>query len=89
MAKISQDSERLVEHLNTVLRTGDPLTFQKVLLNFALGHRTVVEVAKLVGVRRETIWRYQTGAAKAPMQLLAKILTLVGAKLVVVRDAAS
>ena len=84
-----QDSERLIEHLNTVLKTSDPLTFQKVLLNFALGHRTGAEVAKLIGVRRETIWRYHIGAAKAPIQLLAKILTLVGAKLVVVRDAAS
>jgi DNA-binding phage protein len=74
------------KRLNKVLRSDDPMTFQKVLLDLVLGHHGVAEVSRQAGVRRETIWRYRTGAAQAPFETLVKIIALIGAKLVIVAD---
>ena len=65
-------------------RDDDTMAFQKELLEIAYsqGH---VSIAEQVGVRRETLWRYKTGTARAPLETLIKIMAAVGAKLVVVR----
>ena len=65
-------------------RDNDPMAFQKVLLDIAYsqGH---VSIAEQVGVRRETLWRYKTGAVRAPFKTLVKIMAAVGVKLVVAR----
>src|ERR1700680_314305 len=62
-------------------RDNDPMAFQKVLLDIAYsqGH---VSIAEQVGVRRETLWRYKTGAVRAPFKTLVKIMAAVGVKLV-------
>jgi DNA-binding phage protein len=78
--------DKVVEHLNRVLSSNDALTFQKVLLDFVHGHYDLAQVAKQAGVRRETIWRYRTGAAQAPFETLVKIIALIGAKFVIVAD---
>jgi DNA-binding phage protein len=46
-------------------------------------------VAERAGVRRETIWRYETGETAAPFETLVKIIAAVGAKLIIVSDEAS
>ena len=75
-----------IERLNSVLKLDDPMTFQKVLLDCALSHHAVTSLAKQIGVRRETIWRYRTGDAQAPFGTIVKIIAVMGAKLVIVRD---
>jgi probable addiction module antidote protein len=65
-------------------RDDDPMAFQKELLEIAYSHGHV-SIAEQVGVRRETLWRYKTGTARAPFETLIKIMAAVGAKLVVVR----
>ena len=79
----------MVEHLNRVLARNDPITFQKVLLGYARGRHELALVAEQAGVRRETIWRYETGAATAPLEVLAKIIAAIGVKLVIISDEAS
>ena len=79
----------MVEHLNRVLALDDPMTFQKVLLGYARSRHDLTLLAEQVGVRRETIWRYETGAATAPLQVLVKIIAAIGAKLVIMADEAS
>jgi DNA-binding phage protein len=49
---------------------------------YSQGH---VSIAEQVGVRRETLWRYKTGAVRAPFKTLVKIMAAVGVKLVVAR----
>jgi DNA-binding phage protein len=76
----------VVEHLNRVLSSDDPITFQKVLLDIVHGRYGAEQVAKQAGVRRETIWRYRSGESEAPFGTLAKIIPLVAAKFVIVAD---
>jgi DNA-binding phage protein len=90
MPKITKNARNnMVEHLNRVLALNDPVTFQKVLLGYARGRHELALVAEQAGVRRETIWRYETGAATAPLEVLVKIIGAIGAKLVIVADEAS
>jgi hypothetical protein len=42
-----------------------PMTFQKVHLGYARGRYELALVAEQAGVRRETIWRYETGGGSA------------------------
>ena len=79
----------MVEHLNRVLALNDPMTFQKVLLGYARGRHELARVAEQAGVRREMIWRYETGATTAPLEVLVKIIAAIGAKLVIMADEAS
>jgi predicted transcriptional regulator len=79
----------MVEHLNRVLALNDPMNFQKVLLSYARGRHELALVAEQAGVRRETIWRYETGVATAPLEVLVKIIAAIGAKLVIVADEVS
>jgi DNA-binding phage protein len=89
MSKITKNAQNnMVEHLNRVLVVNDPMTFQKVLLGYARGRHELALVAEQAGVRRETIWRYETGAAKAPLEVLVKIIAAIGAKLVIIPDEA-
>jgi len=78
----------MIEHLNKVLSLDDPMTFQKVLLDYARGRHELTLVAERAGVRRETIWRYETGQTAAPLEILVKIIGAVGAKLIIVSDEA-
>jgi DNA-binding phage protein len=90
MPKVTKNGpNNMVEHLNRVLALDEPMTFQKVLLGYARGHHDLMLLAEQVGVRRETIWRYETGAATAPLETLVKIIAAVGAKLVIIPDEAS
>jgi len=78
----------MVEHLNRVLALDDPMSFQKTLLSYARGRHELALVAEQAGVRRETIWRYETGATAAPLEVLVKIIAAIGAKLVIIPDEA-
>jgi DNA-binding phage protein len=75
-----------VEYLNKILCSADPITVQKVLLNTVHGYFEAGEVAERIGVRRETIWRYRTGIAKAPFGVIVKLIGLLGAKVVIVAE---
>ena len=89
MPKITKNTRNnMVEHLNRVLALNDPITFQKVLLGYARGRHELALVAEQAGVRRETIWRYETGAATAPLEVLVKIIAGIGAKFVIMVDEA-
>jgi hypothetical protein len=65
------------------------MSFQKLLLGIAYDYYGAASIAQCAGVRRETLWRYKTGAAKAPLEALDKIMGLLGAKLAVVPNTAS
>jgi hypothetical protein len=66
MPKITENARHtMVEHLNRVLALNDPMAFQKVLLGYARGHDKLALVAEQAGVRRETIWRYETGGGQS------------------------
>jgi DNA-binding phage protein len=80
------NSHDLIAHLNRVLSLQDPMTFQKTLLEFAHGHFELKQIANLTGARRETVWRYRTGAARAPFGTIVKIVALLGAKVVIVAN---
>jgi DNA-binding phage protein len=84
VAKNAQDN--MVEHLNRVLALDGPMTFQKVLLNYACSRHELTRVAEQAGARRESIWRYRTGETAAPLETLVKIIAVVGAKLVIISD---
>ena len=87
MPKLTEDRDRsknIAMHLSAILQRDDPLTFQKVLLDIACSHHELSSLVEQVGVRRETLWRYKTGAARAPFETLVKIMAVVGVKLVVV-----
>jgi predicted transcriptional regulator len=71
------------------LALDDPLAFQKVLLGYARSRHAQALIAEQAGVRRETIWKYETGAATAPLEVLVKIIAAIGAKLVIIPDEAS
>jgi predicted transcriptional regulator len=71
------------------LALDDPKNFQKVLFAYARSRHELALVAEQAGVRRETIWRYETGAATAPVEVLVKIIAAIGAKLVIIPDEAS
>ena len=87
MPKITKNApNNMVEHLNRVLALDDPITFQKVLLGYARSRHEQGLVAEKAGVRRETIWKYETGAATAPLEVLVKIIAAIGAKLVIIAD---
>jgi predicted transcriptional regulator len=79
----------MVEHLNKVLALDDPMTFHKVLLGYARSRHDLTLLAEQAGVRRESIWRYETGAATAPLEVLVKLIAAIGAKLVIIADEAS
>jgi DNA-binding phage protein len=86
MSTDTKQQNDLIEHLNNVLILNGSITFQKVLMRYACGLHGVALVAEQAGVRRETIWRYGKGEVAAPFETLAKILTAVGAKIVIVAD---
>jgi DNA-binding phage protein len=86
MPKIKTTSNDIVAHLNKVLKLDGPMTFQIMLLQIACSHHEMALVAKQAEVRRETLWRYRTGAARAPFETLIKILALIDSKLVIVAD---
>jgi DNA-binding phage protein len=87
MSRLNKNApNNILDHLNRVLNRDDPMTFQKVLLDIAHNHHGLALVAKQVGVRRETIWRYRTGDSPAPFEILVKIIAMIGAKLVIVAD---
>ena len=81
-----QVSNELVVHLNRILSLHDPMTFQKMLLDCVHSFHDTAQVAKQARVRRETIWRYRTGAAQAPFGTIVKIVALLGARLVILVD---
>ena len=90
MPKITKNApNNMLEHLNSVLARADTITFQKVLLSYARSRHEQGLVAEQAGVRRETIWKYETGAATAPLEVLVKIIATIGAKLVIIPDEAS
>jgi DNA-binding phage protein len=62
------------------------MTFQMMLMDIACSRHEMALVAKQAEVRRETLWRYRTGAARAPFETLVKILAVIGAELVIVAD---
>jgi DNA-binding phage protein len=90
MAKLTKNPpNNMIEHLNEVLSLDDPITFQRVLLDYARGRHELASIAEQAGVRRETIWRYETGATAAPFETVIKIIVAIGAKLIIVPDEAS
>jgi DNA-binding phage protein len=90
MPEINENARNgVIEHLNRVLALDDAMTFQKLLLSYARSRDELTRIAEQVGVRRETIWRYETGAATAPFEVLVKIIAVIGAKLVIIPDEAS
>ena len=90
MPKITKNApNNMVEHLNRVLALDDTIAFQKVLLSYARSRHASALVAEQAGVRRETIWKYETGASTAPLEVLVKIIAAIGAKLVIIPDDAS
>jgi DNA-binding phage protein len=87
MPEINENARKnTIEHLNRVLALDDAMTFQKLLLNYARSRDELTRIAEQVGVRRETIWRYETGAAAAPFEVLIKIIAVIGAKLTIIPD---
>ncbi len=92
MSKLSKDApeyqdtpDSIVARLNGTWEHDDEaMAFQKELLEivYSKGH---VSIAEQVGVRRETLWRYKTGAARTPLETLVKIMAALGVKLAVVR----
>jgi DNA-binding phage protein len=80
---LEQIPHDLIAHLNRVLSLHDPMTFQKTLLEFAHGHLELKQIANLTGARRETVWRYRTGAARAPFGTIVRIVALLGAKVII------
>jgi DNA-binding phage protein len=86
MSKIEHSSNDIAAHLNRVLALDGSLTFQIMLLQTACSRHEVALVAQHAEVRRETLWRYRNGAARAPFETLIKVLPLIGAKLVIVAD---
>jgi DNA-binding phage protein len=76
----------VVDQLNRVLKLDGALIFQKVLLDNVLSRHPLALVARRVGVRRETIWRYKTGQVRAPFDVLVKIAGVIDARIVLVTD---
>jgi DNA-binding phage protein len=90
MPEINENARNnIIEHLNRVLALDDVMTFQKLLLSYARSRDELTRIAEQVGVRRETIWRYETGVVTAPFEVLVKIIAVIGAKLVIIPDEAS
>jgi DNA-binding phage protein len=81
---LEQNHHDVFAHLNRVLSLHDPMTFQKTLLEFVHGELGLKQIANRTGVRRETVWRYRTGAVRAPFGTIVKIVALLGAKVVIV-----
>jgi DNA-binding phage protein len=79
-------SNDVVAHLDKVLNLENPMTFQMMVLEIACSRYEMAFVAKQAGVRRETLWRYRTGAVRAPFEALIKILAVIGAKVLIVAD---
>src|ERR1700737_267720 len=82
---IKNGPNNVIERLNMIMKLEGPMTFQKVLLNIAHSQHGLAFIAEQAGVRRETIWRYKTGAARAPFETLVKIIALIGGELVIGR----
>jgi DNA-binding phage protein len=83
---IENPRDHTIAHLNRILKLDGPVTFQKVLFDIALSHQSLASVAEQVGVRRETVWRYKTGACRAPFETLVKLIGVIGAKFVIVHE---
>jgi DNA-binding phage protein len=82
-AKYPDTPDSIIARLSRAWERDDG-PFQKELLEIAYSHGHV-SIAEQIGARRETLWRYKTGTARAPLETLIKIMAAVGAKLVVVR----
>jgi DNA-binding phage protein len=84
-----QPSANIVENLNRLLQLDDPMSFQKLLMDIALSTHGLESIAEHAGVRRQTVWRYRSGANQARFETLVKIIALIGGKLVIVADETS
>jgi DNA-binding phage protein len=79
-------SNDIVAHLDKALNLENPMAFQMMVLEIACSRHEMALVAQQAKVRRETLRRYRTGAARTPFETLIKILAVIGAKLLVVAD---
>jgi len=86
VSKLQGNPDHFMAQLNTAIERHDTTLFQKTLLKVACAQHGPTFVAQHAGIRRETLWRNKAGAGEAPLKTLIKILSLVGAKLVVVPD---